>query len=1085
MKKFFVSAIFCLSAWVGKAQTNPLWLRYPAISPDGKNIAFGYKGDIYLVSSSGGQAVPLTLNEAQDMMPVWSRDSKTIAFASNRYGNFDVFTIPVSGGTPTRLTYNSANDYPYDFSPDGKSVIFGSARNAPAKNVRFATRIFQNVYSVKTSGGKPLLVSAAGMERAHYNNDGSSIVFEDRKGYEDAWRKHHTSSVTRDIWTMDVKKNTYTKLTSFEGEDREPVYSNDDKWVYYLSEKAGNQNLFRMPSNAPGESKQLTTFKENPVRHLSRSADNTICFTQDGEIYTLKENGTPQKLKVSILNDGRDNIAKTEAVSGNVSEFSLSPNGKEIAFVNRGEIFVTAVESGQTKQITKTPAQERSVQWSPDGKSLIYATERNNSWDIYRSTIQQKDEPYFYAATVIKDEPLINSAAEEFQPLYSPDGKEIAYIENRNILKVYNIASKKTKTLLPEGRNHSYSDGDWSFEWSPDGKWILADDQNGHMFMSHAALIKADGTGEIIHPVNSGFGEGNNKWALKGKMMTWLSSRNGLKSLAISGNAEVDVYGVFFDQDAYDRANMSKDDFALLKEREDKEKLTPKDTVSTKKDKAKDKKVAKADSAKVKFEPDFNNLDNRRVKLTINSSSISDYALNEDASKLYYLASFESGYDLWVTDTRTHETKILAKMGGSPSGIEMSKDGKNLFASNRGRLVKVDAESGKVTPVSISGDITIDAAAERAYVFEHAWRQVKEKFYDPKMEGVDWERYKEVYAKFLPYINNNFDFQELLSEMLGELNASHTGGRYSPNIANADNTAALGLLYDESAPSDGLKITEVIAGGPLDIKTSKVKAGDILEKIDNETLTADTDWAKYLNNKTGKNILLSFYNENTKTRWSERVKPISVGEESGLMYKRWTKQMAQMVDRLSNGKVGYVHVQGMNDDSFREVYDVVMGKNADKKALIVDTRFNGGGWLHDDLNTFLTGSKYLEFAPQGNRTLDAEPSNRWQKPSCVVMSEGNYSDAFIFPYIYKQNRVGKLIGMPVAGTGTAVWWERQIDPTLVFGIPMVATIGKENRPTENLQVEPDIKVNVPYEAFLNGTDTQIETAVKEMLKEAK
>jgi tricorn protease len=453
---------------------------------------------------------------------------------------------------------------------------------------------------------------------------------------------------------------------------------------------------------------------------------------------------------------------------------------------------------------------------------------------------------------------------------------------------------------------------------------------------------------------------------------------------------------------------------------------------------AKDKKVAKADSAKVKFEPDFNNLDNRRVKLTINSSSISDYALNEDASKLFYLASFESGYDLWVTDTRTHETKILAKMGGSPSGIEMSKDGKNLFVSNRGRLVKVDAESGKVSPVSISGDITIDAAAERAYVFEHAWRQVKEKFYDPKMEGVDWKRYKEVYAKFLPYINNNFDFQELLSEMLGELNASHTGGRYSPNIANAD-----------------------------------------------ETLTADTDWAKYLNNKTGKNILLSFYNENTKTHWSERVKPISVGEESGLMYKRWTKQMAQMVDRLSGGKVGYVHVQGMNDDSFREVYDVVMGKNADKKALIVDTRFNGGGWLHDDLNTFLTGSKYLEFAPQGNRTADAEPSNRWQKPSCVVMSEGNYSDAFIFPYIYKQNRVGKLIGMPVAGTGTAVWWERQIDPTLVFGIPMVATIGKENRPTENLQVEPDIKVNVPYEAFLNGTDTQIETAVKEMLKEAK
>lgn len=1083
MKKLILTTLFCFSIGALFAQIDPLWLRYPAISPDGKNIAFGYKGDIYLVSSNGGQAIPLTLNEAQDMMPVWSRDSKTIAFASNRYGNFDVFTLPLTGGTPTRLTFNSANDYPYDFGPDNKTVIFGSSRNAPAKNVRFhSPRIFQNLYSVNVKGGKPILISAAGMERAHYNNDGSQLVFEDRKGYEDAWRKHHVSSVTRDIWTMDIKKNTYTRITSFEGEDREPIYSADDQWIYFLSEKQGNQNLFKISVKASGNYQQLTTFKENPVRHLSRASDNTLCFSQDGEIYTLKENGSPKKVKISILNDGRDNIARREPVNGNVSEFALSPNGKEIAFVNRGDVFVTSVESGQTKQITRTPAQERMIQWSPDSKSIIYATERNNSWDIYRSTILQKDEPYFFAATVIKDEPVIDGPEEQFQPLYSPDGKEIAYVENRNILKVYNIASKKTRTLLPEGRNHSYSDGDWSFQWSPDSKWLITDDQNGHMFMTHTAMIKADGSGKIFYPVNSGFGEGGSKWALNGKMMTWLSSRNGLKSLATSGNAEVDIYGVFFDQEAYDRANMSKDDFALLKEREEreqKEQKTTKDSAAVKKTKI------KTDTAKKAFEPDFDNLDNRRVKLTINSSSISDYALNPDASKLYYLASFENGYDLWVTDTRTHETKILAKMGGSPSGIEMSKDGKTLILGNNGRLVKVEAENGKVTPVAINGDITIDAAAERNFIFEHAWRQVKEKFYDPKMEGVDWKRYKEVYAKFLPYINNNFDFQELLSEMLGELNASHTGGRYSPAIANADRTAALGLLYDETSAADGLKITEVIAGGPLSVKTSKVKAGDVLEKIDNMPLTADTDWAQFLNNKTGKNILLSFYNEGTKSRWTEKVRPISTGEETSLMYKRWINKMTEMVDRLSEGKVGYVHVEGMNDASFREVYDVVMGKNLDKKALIVDTRFNGGGWLHDDLNTFLSGKKYLEFAPQGNRTKDAEPANRWQKPSCVVMNESNYSDAFIFPYIYKQNGIGKLIGMPVAGTGTAVWWEKQIDPTLVFGIPMVATLGKENRPTENLQVEPDIKVQVPYEAYLSGSDLQIEAAVKEMLKVIK
>ena len=213
------------------------------------------------------------------------------------------------------------------------------------------------------------------------------------------------------------------------------------------------------------------------------------------------------------------------------------------------------------------------------------------------------------------------------------------------------------------------------------------------------------------------------------------------------------------------------------------------------------------------------------------------------------------------------------------------------------------------------------------------------------------------------------------------------------------------------------------------------------------------------------------------------VKPTTVGEESALMYKRWTNKMRDMVDKLSGGKVGYVHVQAMNDGSYRTVVDEVMGKNRDKQALIVDTRFNGGGWLHNDLNTFLSGTTYMQYAPQGNRVNSTEPMDRWQRPSCVVMSEGNYSDAFMFPYIYKGNHIGKLIGMPVPGTGTAVWWETQIDPTIVFGIPMIASIGKENRPTENLQLEPDIRVPLLFEDFLNGKDTQIEAAVKEMLKE--
>lgn len=1069
MKKLLLAFSLCCMTAAGYAQDNALWLRYPAISPDGKTIAFGYKGDIYRVDINGGMAVPLTIHESQDMMPVWSHDGKQIAFTSDRYGNFDVFVMPATGGTPVRLTYNSAADYPYDFTPDNKQVLFGSARNAPAASIRFSSRLFNNFYTVPVNGGRPLLLSAAGGENAHYNSKGTQLVFQDRKGYEDPWRKHHVSAVTRDIWVYDLNAKTYKQVSNYVGEDREPVFGSDDQ-IYYLSEKGGiSQNIFKADQ-------QLTHFEKHPVRHLSRANDNTLCFTYNGEIYTLKEGQQPKKVGVQVLNDGRYLVEKHLPVSGNVTEFAMSPDGKEMAFVARGEIFVTSVDNNMTKRITNTPQQERSVQWSPNGKKLIYAAERNGNWDIYQSAVVRSEEPYFYAATLLKEEPVIATEKQEFQPVYSPDGKEIAYVEERNILRVYNIASKKSRTLLPEGHNYSYSDGDWEFAWSPDGKWLVTDDFEGYFIGTHAALIPADGKGETIYPIQSGFDESGNKWSADGKILTWKSEREGRSSLARQGSKEVDIYGVFLDQETFDKYKLSKDEYALLKDKEEiAAKLAAKDSAAAKKDSAL-KKI---------FRPDFNNLENRITRLTINSSSISDYVLNKDASKLYYTASFEKGYDLWVTEPRTGDTKILAKLGGSPGSIVLSKDGNTLFVSNKGSVVKVDATSGKITPVNIKTEFEWNADGERRYIFEHAWKEVKDKFYDPTIHGIDWEMYAKNYARFLPHISNNYDFQELLSELLGELNASHTGGRYYPSRPDGDNTASLGLLYDETYTGNGLKVDEVITGGPFDKAASKLRKGNIIERIDGQEINSQSDWAALLNRKTGDNVLISLYDAGTNKHWDEVVVPFSNDDEGVLMYKRWVSNMRKMVDKLSGGKVGYVHVQGMNDASYRSVYDEVMGKNKEKQALIVDTRFNGGGWLHDDLYNFLSGKKYLDFAPQGHKTKGGEPAGQWQRPSCVLMSEGNYSDAFIFPYVYKQNGVGKLIGMPVAGTGTAVWWERQIDPSLIFGIPMIATIGKEGRPTENLQLEPDIKVPMRYEDNFSGKDAQLEAAVQEMMKEIK
>jgi C-terminal processing protease CtpA/Prc len=342
------------------------------------------------------------------------------------------------------------------------------------------------------------------------------------------------------------------------------------------------------------------------------------------------------------------------------------------------------------------------------------------------------------------------------------------------------------------------------------------------------------------------------------------------------------------------------------------------------------------------------------------------------------------------------------------------------------------------------------------------------------------DSYHSEYKKFLPYINNNYDFAELLSEMLGELNASHTGGGYRYNQPMSDQTASLGLFYDYDYTGKGLRVAEVIENGPLDKAASKVKPGNVIEKIDGQEPDS-VDFYQLLNRKTGKLTLLSVYNPDTNKRWEEAVKPISINEEGELLYKRWVKNRRQEVEELSGGKIGYIHVRAMDDASMRTVYEEALGRYIGKDALIIDTRFNGGGNIHEQLSDFLNGKKYMDVIPHG-QYVGSEPGEKWTKPSIVLVGEGNYSDAHLFPVAYKLKGVGKTLGMPVPGTGTFVWWETQIDPTLYFGIPMGGWRTPDGKFCENNQLEPDIKVLNSPDILSSGRDEQIEAAVKELMK---
>ena len=1076
-------------AQVAKApDAAPKWLRSAAISPDGSLIAFSYQGDIFTIPATGGQAVRLTIHEAYDSDPVWSNDGKQIAFSSTRYGNKDVFVIPANGGVSKRLTYYSTDDVPTDFNPVGDKVIFTAARLDDAASSIYPTALLPELYEVSTAGGMEKRITAVPAEMATFSADGSRIFYHDRKGYEDPFRKHQTSSVTRDLWIYDIKTKTYSEVTETTTEERNPVFGNNNEY-YFLSERNGTFNVWKasLVNNKESNAQQVTNYTKNPVRFLSRANNGTLCYTWDGEIYTQTDSGQPKKVAISIQSDDRYNEKVVETLRADAEDFAISPNGKEEAFIAHGEVFVVSTEFGITKRITDTPEQERNIQFSPDGRSLLYSGERGGCWNIYETSLVNKDDKYFFDATQFKETAVVSSGKESFQAQYSPDGKEIAFLEERTTVRIKNIASGAVRTVLSGQKNYSYQDGDQYFTWSPDSKWLLVPYMAYERWNTDIGLINVNDGKPPINLSQSGYNNQMPKFGMEGEMVYWASDKDGYRSHG-SWGSESDVYAVFLTENAQKKFELSKAEYALWKEQNDAKKGKDDDKDSKDKKDKKGKDKDKEDDKKEAVKPvkiDFEGLQDRKVKLTIHSSRLSDFVVDKDAENIYYLTRFEEGTNLWRTKFREKETKLFVNLNSEDSKIVLDTKEENIYLIDKGgRLVKIAVKDAKKEPVNFTAEMNLNETAERAYMFEHAWRQFKKKFYLEDLHGVDWDFYKNEYAKFLPYINNSVDFADLLSEMLGEVNASHTGGRYRPERkAGSDATASLGVYLDNNYTGNGVRIVEVLDRSPLFKAKQKIRAGFIIEAIDGTKITPDQNYYALLNRKADKKVLVSFFDDKTGKRWNEVVEPITIGKEGQLAYDRWVKNREKDVDRLSGGKLGYVHVQGMNSESFREVFEKALGKYNDADALIVDTRFNGGGWLHDDLATFLSGKTYMSFEPRGQKNLGTEPQFKWHKPSVVLISEGNYSDAHMFPYTYKALGIGKLIGMPVPGTGTAVWWEKMIDGKTIFGIPQIGmrTVN-EGKLMENFQLEPDVKVKNEPTQLNAGEDQQLAKAVEELLK---
>ena len=1056
-----------------------LWMRYPAISPDGRTIVFGHKGNLWKVSATGGIATALTVGASHNLMPVWSPDGSKIAFASDRNGNLDVFVMPAEGGEATRLTFHSTDEAPTSFTPDGKAVLFAGSVLDDAANVQFPHGAQPELYRVGLDGGMPAQVLTTPALYAVYDRAGRRLAYSDLRGFETEWRKHDTSAFARNVWLWDVAANRHTRLTDFGSDNRQPVWGPDGTSLFFLSERSGSFNVWKLDLAGPKTPVQVTSHRTHPVRFLSVSSAGDLCYAYDGELWVRPAaTGESRRLEVLIATDRRDRGIEPVEVTGQISEFEVSPDGSEIAFVARGEIFVASTEHGTTRRITNTPEQERSIGFSPDGRSLLYASERGASWKLYRTDLTDKAEPNFFNATALRESPVLEAETEAFQPRFSPDGQEVAYLEERTTLKVLNLKSRAIRTLLPADMNYSYTDGDQWFEWSPDGRWLAVNFLSHTRWSFEVGLVPSSGQGKLVNLTHSGYEDERPRFGLKGEVLFWMTDKNGLRTHANQGR-EADVYAAFLTTKAYDRFRLDEAAFGQLKAKE-KEK---------KDDKGKDGaaggdkvKVATAERPKL---PDpvaieFEGLDDRTVRLSLNSANLAGAALSPDGETLYYLARFEKGFDLWKYSPRKREAKLLAKLGSDEAAFELDREGKKAYVLAGGRLSTVELESGKSTPIAASARMDLDAAAERAYLFEHVWRQTLKKFHDPGMHGVDWAALKPAYARFLPAIDNARDFADLISELQGELNASHSGGRYRPTRTDGDQTASLGFFPDPKHTGPGVAILEVLEGGPLQKAGTKVRAGVVIEAIDGAPIAAGANWYRLLNRKADTRVRLALRDPRGGARWEESVTPVTWAAQSRLLYLRWLKTRRETVERLSGGRLGYAHIRGMNDGAYREMYEELFGRSVDKEAIVLDTRFNGGGNLVEPLTVFLSGRQYARNAPRG-RQIGSEPSNRWTKPSIVVMSEGNYSDAHCFPMAYTQLGLGQTVGMPVPGTCTSVWWERLQNRDLTFGIPQVSLIDMQGDVMENKQLDPDYLVEPDPAMWAAGRDQQLEKAVGVLL----
>ncbi|WP_323094393.1 S41 family peptidase [Aeromonas hydrophila] len=1022
---------------------EPLWLREPALSPDGKQLAFTWQGRVYLSAGDGGPAVPLTDGNYLSQRPLWSPDGTLIAFAANLYGNEDVFVVPSHGGEMVRLTRDSRPDLPQAFSADGTQLLLSSQRLTDPDADHFVAEGYQagNLYWTPVAGGPltPAQPLPATLARPH----GNQLAYQ-MPGMDQPFRKHQHSFAVSRLWLFDGKQ--HRQLTEDRVAASDPVWDEQGKQLYYLSERSGDFNVWQRDL-ASGQDRQLTHFKGHPVRGLSASRQGDLVWSWQGELYRLDAGSdTPRKLIIQPL------FAKVPAEQswqpGPVDEAIARQDGEEVILVSQGDLYAVDTRRERVRQLTRHPSEQSAPRYLDKEQELIYLSEQEGPAALYRLKKGQPDKLFSDPGTLTEEKLLAIPGAAISVPTLSPDGKQLAFVVDGQAVHLLDLASGKQRQLVAAEFNPSRHAVELAF--APDSRHLALTIQPDSAQQEIAVIDTRDAKAKPVNVSLNGYRDGEPAWSQDGGILYWQSTKYGVLGADGEplGGSLLGLYS----------SRAAKSDFIA-------EQAPPKAGYGFEADRL-------AHREALQLQPEGPILASRIV----------------DDHLIYLVevmdANGESEIKGYAQDLRKGETKLLFAEQPGPALASLNQDASLATLVREGEIALIDTRSGEASSHPFNLLITASWQDRMSAAFDQITRLTRDEFYRADMNGVDWDGYVAAYRRLLPGINNDRDFGNLLAELAGELNVSHTwGSGPAPSLRMPDETASLGGYWRER--QGAVELDALLAGGPLEQETDLAPGARLLA-VNGTELHSLNELDALLNHQAGQRLALTVLPKGAKEPSQLEVTAIDLQQEYQLQFDGWIAKRRSQVEQLSQGRVGYVYLPEMSSAVYEEVVADALGRQRNREALIVDVRFNKGGYLANTLVEFLTGSGSAQGMARswprlGKGETDAA-TRQWTKPSVVLVNAGSYSEGSAFPQYYRTLKVGPIVGEPVPGTGTMVYAHTsRLIPGLAYGIPTLGLRNPDGTLYENQELIPDVQVALTPADMLAGRDPQLAAAVQAAL----